>query len=100
MSDNADNLKKEEYRRKKEAELKELQAKIDELEAKAKKTEAEANIKYMEEIDKLKSKRNDLQDRMEQLKTSGKSAWNDLREGLDRSFSDLSEAVKSALSRF
>jgi len=92
--------KDEAYQEKMEAQLKLLSARIDELKAKAQKAKTEAKIEYMEGLDALEKKRNDVKTRLEEVKKVGKSAGKDLKAGIEASLFDLKKAVESALARF
>jgi hypothetical protein len=88
------------YRRKSEAELKELNARLDLLDSKAQKADAEAKIGFTEQIYELKEKRDNLRDRIEDLKEASGDAWKDLRKGIEEAALDLRTALDVASTRF
>ena len=95
MSDNRDA-----YVEKMKAKLDEWNAEIDKLEAKARQAEADARIGYHKQIDTLKEKRTNLSKRFDDLRQSGESAWKDMKSGVELAANSLSEALRSAQSRF
>jgi uncharacterized coiled-coil DUF342 family protein len=89
--------KKEVYIEKLEAQLKEWSAKIES--AKAEKLRAEGNKEYMEQVGKLRSRREEALARLQKLRESGEGAWEDLRQGADRSWAELKAALEKAKER-
>jgi len=92
--------KKEAYEQKMEARLKEWDAKIQQLKAKAEQASAEARIEYNNRIEELQGKRKTLEDRLDEMKSSGGDAWKDIKAGVENAFSDLKISVESAIDRF
>ena len=92
--------KKKFYVQKVEAELKEWGTKIDELKIKAEKLKGDIQIKYLEQIAELRSKREVLENKLRELKESGDEAWEDLKEGVDNALGDLRMGLKRAVARF
>lgn len=92
--------KKEAYARKIETQLKEWSVKIDILKAKAEKSKAEVKIKYLEQIEELKSRQGALKQRLGELKESGDEAWEDFKDGLEDALDEMKKALKRAASRF
>lgn len=92
--------KRDVYIQKLHAKIDEWNSDIEKLAAKAQQAEADARIEYQEQIAALKRQRRDVENKLADLKQSGEGAWEDLRAGLDLAFDSMSEAVKSAMSRF
>jgi len=88
------------FQEKMEAQIKLMGARIDELKAKAQKLKAEAKIEYMEGLEALEMKRNDVKAKLEKVKEAGKEAGRDLAAGIETSLFDLKNAIESAFSRF
>ena len=82
------------------AKLDEWNAEIDKLEASAKSTRSEMSIKYEEEIENLKKRRDTAIAKLEELKSSGDVAWEDIKKGVEDAGESLSNALKSAASKF
>ena len=91
---------KDVYEEKVAAQLAEWQARIDELRAKARRQEAEAKEQYSSEIEKLEARRDAAMNQFEELRKAGEGAWTDLKTGLDRAVSDLSQTFDNIVSRF
>ena len=88
------------YVEKLHAKIDEWNADIDKLIAKANQLEADSRIEYQKQADTLKRKRKEIERKLNELKTSGGGAWEDLKSGMDLALESMNEAVKSALSRF
>jgi uncharacterized coiled-coil DUF342 family protein len=91
---------KEAYQQKLEAQLDEWNAEIAKLKAKADKAEAEIRIAYNQQIEDLRTKEDAMRQKLNELKNSSESAWQDLKSGIDRAWSSLSDSIKSAQARF
>jgi hypothetical protein len=48
----------------------------------------------------LRGKRDKLEQNIEELKSSSDSAWGDMKSGFEAAFQNLSDAMKSAKSRY
>ena len=92
--------KKQAYEEKFKAQLDELNAKIDVLKAKAKQAEASVQADYYETIEDLKKKRSEAQNKLQKLRVAGDDAWEDMKQGVEESWTAFASAVKSAVSRF
>jgi hypothetical protein len=88
------------YVEKMKAKLDEWNADIAKLEAQAKQKEADARVSYQDQIETLKNRRNAAEEKLEKMRKGGSEAWSDLKEGLERAADSLSEALRSAQSRF
>jgi uncharacterized coiled-coil DUF342 family protein len=73
---------------------------IDMLQAKADQAKAEAKIEYHEQIEELRTKRKEIEDKMAELQQAGEGAWEDLKQGLENSWEILKGAFAKAKSRF
>ena len=91
---------KEAYIQKLHAKIDEWNADIDRLKAKANQVEADSRIEYQKQIQALKSKRDDVEKKVHEISRSGEDAWEDLKAGADLAWEAMSEALKSATSRF
>ena len=94
------NETKEAYVQKLNAKMDEWNAEIHKLEAKADQAEAEAKIEYEKQLEDLRAKRKDLEDKIENLQQAGEIAWEDLKAGIESAWDSLGNAVNSAVSRF
>lgn len=80
--------------------LDEWNADIDKLAAKAALAEAEAKIKYQNQLDDLRAKRDDVRDKLLAVQQAGEGAWEDLKEGLENSWEILKMSFNTAKSEF
>jgi TolA-binding protein len=92
--------KKKVYVEKIEDQLKDWSIQIDILKAKADKSKAEIKIKYLKQIEELRSKQGALKQKLGDLKDSGEEAWEDFKGGVEEALSDMKKALKRATSRF
>ena len=92
--------KKDAYIQKLHAKIDEWNADIDKLTAKASQVEAESKIEYQKQIGTLKNKRDEVEKKVSEISRSGEDAWQDLKAGIDLAWEAMSEAIKSATSRF
>jgi uncharacterized coiled-coil DUF342 family protein len=91
---------KDAYKQKLQAQLSEWNAEIEKLRAKADNAEADARIEYQKQIEELRSMHETASAKLAELKGASDDAWEDLKVGIDRASSSLSEALKAAKSRF
>lgn len=80
--------------------LKEWGKKIDSLQEKAVSMTSEAKVELIKVIDNLKSKKNDLQQKLNSFKESGNSAWDDIKGGFTSAKDDLKGAIDKAINKF
>lgn len=92
--------KKEAYQKKMQAELDEMGADIDKIKAKAEKAGADAQLEYYKQIDELRSMQALASTKLAKLKDASDDAWDDLKAGIDSAWIGISNALKSASSRF
>lgn len=91
---------KDAYEKKIQAKLDEVRAEIERLQAKAREAEADAEIEYNKQIDQLRKKHEALKSKLDEVKLAGEDAWEDLKVGAELAYESLSDALKSATSRF
>ena len=89
---------KEEFIRMLHAKIDEWNGKIDKLEAKRSRIEAESREEFYARIAELKSKKMQVEEKLEEVKKSGDSAFQDLKSGME--LASMAEALNSAMSRF
>jgi hypothetical protein len=91
---------KDEYLEKLKLQLDEWSADIDVLEAKARKAEAELRIKYEQQIEALKAKREEAKVRVGEVKESAGEAWQELKKGGDAAWENIRKAFEEARKKF
>lgn len=92
--------KRDAYIAKLNATLDAWNAEIERLSARARQAEADTRIEYQKQIEKLKQKRTEIQQKVTEIGRSGEGAWEDLKSGLDLAWEAMNEALKSAAARF
>ena len=92
--------KRKAYEEKFEAQLKEWSAEIALLNAKADKAAAEAKIEYYKMVESLQGKQDAARTKLQELRTAGDDAWEDLKIGAENVWTEVKTAFQSAASRF
>jgi len=80
--------------------LKIWDAEINKLELKADQAKADVKRKYKQTITELLSKREGLQNKLKEMDETTNEAWDKLKQGFEKSWQDMSNAVKNAISEF
>jgi chromosome segregation ATPase len=91
---------KEAYQKKLEAQLSEWDAKLDVLSARAQKATADARIAYENELESLKAKRAAARETLEELGRRSGTAWEDMKDGVEKAWADMGKAIDKIAARF
>jgi len=91
---------REEYVQQLKNKLDEWNAKLDELKLQAKLAEMENREKLDMEIETYQARRDEIRARLEEMRTSGEEAFDDLRQGAEQAFEALKESFYNARSHF
>lgn len=91
---------KEDLENKLQARLDEYRAEIDRLKALADRAGAEIQLEYYKQIESLRENQEVAKTKLDEFKSAGDGAWEDLKDGVESAWNDLGEALKSAISRF
>lgn len=91
---------KEAYLQKMQAKLDEWDANINTIKAKASGASADAQIALNKQVDDLKSERNEMKQKYEELKDAGEDAWEDIRNGAEGAWDRVTLSFKKAKDRF
>ncbi|MFO7783880.1 MAG: hypothetical protein ACQET7_13380 [Thermodesulfobacteriota bacterium] len=92
--------KRDAYIQKLRARMDEWNAEIDFLSAKADQAKAETKIEYLKRLEDLRAKRRDLQEKIVEVEQAGESAWEDLKQGLENSWTIFKTSLTKAKSEF
>ena len=92
--------KRDAYVEKLKAQLDEWNADIDKLAAKAAQGEAKAKTEYQNQLDDLRTQRDDARDKLSAMQQAGEGAWEDLKEGLENSWAIMKMSFGKAKSEF
>jgi archaellum component FlaC len=80
--------------------LQELDTELDELKLKAHLAKADAQDELQKQIEELRSKKEMAQGKLKQLQDAGDEAWDDIKAGVEKSWTELRGAFRSAISKF
>jgi chromosome segregation ATPase len=92
--------KRKAYEEKLDAQLKEYNAQIALLKAKAENAKADAKIDYYKSVEALEHKQDEARTKLQELKTSSDEAWDDVKAGAEKIWSEVKTAYHDAASRF
>ncbi len=88
------------YIEKREAELQELEAEISRFQAKAKKAKAEVRQTHQELVERLNREYEQSKSRLKKLREASGDAWDDMRSGFEKGFTEMRRAVSEATNEF
>jgi DNA repair ATPase RecN len=84
------------YIEKLNARLKQWNSDLDKMEAKAKEAKADVRMKYERRVEELTKQRDEIRDKLVNLKDSGADAWLEIRDGIDEAWSALQKSFDRA----
>jgi len=82
------------------AQLDRWNAKLDEWEAKAHQAQADQKIGYEKKLAELRSKRDETQSLLAELRPAGEDAWTALQDGVNKAMEELKQSLDRAASEF
>lgn len=88
------------YVRKLKAKIDEWNVDIDKLAAKARQLKEEKEIEYRDQIEALRSRRGEMEEKIAALRKSGESTWEELRKNVETSWEALKEGYAAAKDRY
>jgi uncharacterized protein YukE len=88
------------YKEKTEATIEELNARIDLLRSQMKGKAADAKLSLNSQVELLEEKRQDLESRLRQLRSSAGDAWKEIAIGIDQALDDVGQALERAGEEF
>jgi len=83
-----------------EAQLKEWGIDLEKLRAKVGKTKSNAKVKLNNEVAALRTKMDEAQKKLEELKKAGDAASGELKKGVESAWTELKKAFDSAIAKF
>ena len=92
--------KKEEYQRALTAQMRGLDLKIDELKAKAGRATDAVKAEFARDMETLDRQKAVLVQKMEAVKSSSASAWNDVKAGANSAMDSVKQTYEKAKARF
>lgn len=91
---------KDDYVEKLKAQLDEWSAEIDVLDARVRQADADLRIKYGEQVEQLRLKRDEAKLKLLELQASAGDAWQELKKGSDEAWEVIKHAVSEARKKF
>ncbi len=88
------------FREQAEARLAEYKKEIDQLQDKAEKLEGDAKAKAEQHVTTLRQKQDEVSEKLKELGSSGESAWEQIKSGIEAGLEDLGKAYKKAAAEF
>ena len=92
--------KRDVYLEKINAQIEQYNAKLAGMRGKASEIHADMKLEYLNQVEKLESKRDGLKEKYEQLRESSESSWEDMKEGTENAWNELKESVAKATKHF
>lgn len=94
------NEKRDAYVQRLKAKMDEWNAEIAKLSAKVDQAKAESKIKYYDQLEDLRAKRRDIQDKIAGIEQAGEGAWEGLKQGLENSWEAFKTSMTKTMSEF
>ena len=88
------------YADKMNAQIKKAEAEVDRLKAKADEADADARLTYHKHIAEIQEHRDSLKARVDELNAASADAWEDVKTGAESAWNTLRDSVDRATSRF
>ncbi|HUY03773.1 MAG TPA: DUF2934 domain-containing protein [Rhodocyclaceae bacterium] len=88
------------FQEKLEAQLKELDGNIEGFKLRTRALKAKTRTEYEKQIEALAAKRDELHERLLELRRRSEGAWEDLKDGAERALTEMREAVDRIADRF
>ncbi len=93
-------MEKREYMEKIEAQLTEYNAKLAELRGKVLQAQTDMRREYLSQVKMLEGKRDELRKTYGQLKEVSANAWEDAKEGTEKTLADFKVVFDKVINRF
>lgn len=88
------------YQQKLESQLKEWDANLATLRAKSMQATADARIRFEDELEKLKTRREAANLRLEELARRSETAWEDTKEGTEKVWAEMGKTMERIAAQF
>jgi len=82
------------------SQITEWQKELTDLSARAEQAGTKAKTEFQSQIKDLNSRLDDARSKLKQMQAVGPDAWEDVREGFEKSWTEMRTAFRSALTRF
>ena len=78
----------------------EWSAEIDKIETIAEQAEADSRMRFQKQLEELRKKHKEVEDKIAELQHASEGGWDDLRQGLENSWEILKTSFTKAKSEF
>jgi len=92
--------KRDLYLEKISGQIEQYNAKIAGIRGRATEVRADVKLEYLNQVEKLEGKRDDLKEKYEQLRKASENSWEDIKEGTENAWNELKDAVAKATEHF
>ena len=82
------------------ARLKEWDTEVQKLEAKAETAKADVKASYNQQINELRLKKEEAQQKLKKIQDAGEDAWEELKDGAEKSWKIFEDSLKNAWGKF
>lgn len=82
------------------ARLVQYNAKLSEMRGKAAEIQADMKLEYLSQIENLEKKRDECKQKHDELKKAGIHAWEDVKAGAEKAWTELGDSIEKAASHF
>jgi uncharacterized coiled-coil DUF342 family protein len=73
-------------------------AEISRLEAAARESTANAKLEYLRQVDGLRQKRDEVLEKLAEIRSASTEAWEELKDGVERVWQDIDNTIESTKS--
>ena len=88
------------YMEKIDAKLTQYNAKLAQMKGKAAEVHVDMKLEYLNQVEYLEKKRNEIMNNHKQLKTASEHGWEDVKVGTEKAWNELEESFDKAVARF
>ena len=92
--------KRDLYMEKVKAQIEQYNAKLSGMRGKASEMGADMKLEYLNQVEKLERKRDELKVKHEELMKATESSWEDLKEGTENAWNEFKDSVSKATEHF
>ena len=82
------------------ARLREWDTEVQKLEAKAETAKTDMKASYNQQINELRLKKEEAQQKLKKIQDAGEDAWEELKDGAEKSWKIFEDSLKNAWGKF
>jgi hypothetical protein len=88
------------YMEKLDAKVAQYNAKLAQMKGKAAEVKVDMKLEYLEQVENLEKRRDELMKTHSHLKTASEHGWEDVKVGTEKAWNEFEEAITKAVARF